>query len=110
MTTETMITNAKSLLEREKGICKGDFVTIDNESQLEVYVVKEITNDNMAILYYLDLTESKDDICIKIIYVPTFSLLYLGDSYVNVGGLLWQIRNKIMNGDDDELIIKFYQQ
>lgn len=98
----------KGILVFEQGeeeIVKGDFVTINDESvNVEIYVVGGIEGD-VAQLYGLALTSSKDDIYIHDMLVPLSSLIKLDDSFVNVDGVLWQIRKKIVN---DTTIDKVY--
>ena len=90
MSISMVIEKSKDLLERDKEIRVGDFVTINNNTPLKVYIVKSITGST-ATLYYIELTAVNDDVYIKELRVPFNNLLYLGDSYVNVGGILWNM-------------------
>lgn len=106
MTFQMIIEKAKDLLDKDKEIKEGDFVTINNDAPVEVYVVKSITGSTAA-LYCIEITESKDDVYVKEVYVPTNDLLYLGESYVNVGGMLWKIRDKVLKGNTNSIVTRF---
>ena len=98
MTNTTEVTRAKNLLNRDLMISVGDIVTIDDDSDIaEAYVVKKI-DDKMATICGIKLTEEKDDVYIEEMNICLRSLLYLGDSFVNLNGLLWKIKGQIDKG------------
>ena len=98
MTNTTEVTRAKNLLNRDVMISVGDIVTIDDDSDIaEAYVVKKI-DDKMATICGIKLTEEKDDVYIEEMNICLRSLLYLGDSFVNLNGLLWKIKGQIDKG------------
>ena len=98
MTNTTEVTRAKNLLNRDLMISVGDIVTIDDDSDIaEAYVVKKI-DDKMATICGIKLTEEKDNVYIEEMNICLRSLLYLGDSFVNLNGLLWKIKGQIDKG------------
>ena len=89
--------NPKSLLERDKEIHIGDFVTIDNNERLIVYIVTDISNDGEeAKIIYLSLTDTKDDFYFKEINIKKSKLLYLDESFVTLKSPLWDIHKNLI--------------
>ena len=85
----------KDILER-KIISVGDFVTINDDSNIiEAYVVKDI-HGTTATIYALELTAEKDDAIIVEKIIAFNELIHIDDSFVTVNSLLWQVREKIL--------------
>ena len=98
MTNTMEVTRAKDLLDKDVAISVGDIVTIDDDSDVaEAYVVRRI-NDKMATICGIKLTEEKEDVYIEEMNICLRSLLYLGDSFVNLNGLLWKVKGQIDKG------------
>lgn len=86
------------LVEETKdiGIGEGDFVTFYDDSEVvDVYVVESLFEDDTAQIVGLSLTKEKDDVIIKRAIVDIDKLIYLNNSFVNVDGMLWNIRKKL---------------
>lgn len=95
--TTTKTIKPKDLLERDIEIKVGDFVTTNDDSELiKAMVVKDI-DQSIATVCYICMTVTCDDIYVQEEKVELSSLLYLGDSFVNVNGHLWKIRESIVN-------------
>ena len=91
------ITKPKDLLDRSIPITSGDFVTIyDDADFCKVGLVKSI-DEGIAVIYNLLITEENDDIYLEEKEIEVSQLVYLDDSFVNVNGVLWQIRDCIKN-------------
>ena len=62
-----------------------------------MYFVKSIVDD-IATLISIEITEAHDDVYIKATLAPIDEILYLGDSFINVNGYLWNVRDSILKG------------
>ena len=88
----------KDALER-KPISTYDFVTKDNESDtIEVYIVRSIFGTS-AVICSIKMTPEMDDVSVVEEAVPLGSLIYVGEPFVNVNGVLWNIRRNMMCTD-----------
>lgn len=88
---------AKDSLER-KAIAVGDFVTINDDSDtVEAYVVKDI-HGSTATIYALELTAERDDIVVAEKIIALSELIHIDTIFVCVNGFLWQIRERVLNG------------
>ena len=91
------INRPKSLLHMKKNYKKGDFVTTnDDKDVVEAYVVEKVEGDTVT-LCGIKLTEEKDDVVPYSFGVHKTEVLYIGESFVNMYGALWNIRKQIMN-------------
>lgn len=87
----------KDALER-KEIKVGDFVTINDDSDvIEAYVVKQI-HGSTATIYALELTYERDDIVVAEKIIALSELIYIGDVFVCVNGFLWEVREQLLKG------------
>ena len=99
----------KDDLERDVKSCIeiGDIVTIDDDaSEVDAYVVKSIKNDRFMIICGLQITSSKDDVYVEEITVPSSSLIYIGDAFININSCLWQVKTNILNGKSTDISFK----
>ena len=100
------ITRAKDLLNNNIKVSVGDIVTInDDNDTVETYVVKDI-NDTSVTICGIRITEEKDDIIIDEIEKRLNDIIYIGDSFININGYLWKIRERILKGLDPHPYIK----
>lgn len=103
VTNDQSYQKAKDALDRDLEPTRGDFVTVyDNSKIVEVYVLKELNYPN-AILYKLCLTNELDDVYVAEVCVPMDDLVYVDESFVNVNGYLWDIRNKVLESREDSI-------
>ena len=93
------LVNPKDLLDKGIKLHIGDFVTIDDNGDVQVSVVREIDDDEVT-LCSIEITESKDDIYIKQSVAQIKDVIYVGESFVNVGGLLWRVRDAILGNQN----------
>ena len=99
---ERIVINPKDELERDlkENIEVGDIVTIDDGAkEVDTYIVKSITDNRLATICYLKLTSAKDDVYVEEITIPLKSLIYIGNSFINMNGYLWKIHDKILKGE-----------
>lgn len=83
-----------------KAIGINDFVTINDDSEIvEAHVVKEI-NGAVATIYSLGITAEKDDMVIVEKMVALNKLIHIDSSFVSVNSILWQIREKLLRGEN----------
>lgn len=94
----------KAFLDKEIPIKKGDFVTTNDGCSIKIYAVKEVS-ERMTTMYSVELTELEDDISIHLYYAFTEDLIFIDDSFVNVNGILWNIRQKILDGQTNKIKI-----
>ena len=100
------ITRAKDLLNNNIKVSVGDIVTINDDNDIvETYVVKDI-NDTSVTICGIRITEEKDDIIIDEIEKRLNDIIYIGDSFININGYLWKIRERILKGLDPHPYIK----
>ena len=100
------ITRAKDLLNNNIKVSVGDIVTINDDNDIvETYVVKDI-NDTFVTICGIRITEEKDDIIIDEIEKRLNDIIYIGDSFININGYLWKIRERILKGLDPHPYIK----
>lgn len=100
------ITRAKDLLNNNIKVSVGDIVTINDDNDIvETYVVKDI-NDTFVTICGIRITEEKDDIIIDEIEKKLNDIIYIGDSFININGYLWKIRERILKGLDPRPYIK----
>lgn len=91
------INRPKTLLNMKKNYMKGDFVTTnDDKDVVEAYVVEKVEGD-IVTLCGIKLTEEKDDVVPYSFSLHKTEVLYIGESFVNMNGALWNIRKQIMN-------------
>lgn len=91
----------KDMLDHEAEVNVGDFVTTkDKIDQIDIFVVKSIFPNGTTVICGLELTEARDDVYVYEAIVPPKSLIHLDDSYANYKGMLWEVHEKIMNGEE----------
>lgn len=90
------VRKAKDLLKNNKPLKIGDFVTIkDDKTVIESFIVERIDGDSI-LLCGIKLTEEKDDIIPYNFSAHISEVLYIGESFVRVNGVLWNLREQIM--------------
>ena len=90
------VRKAKDLLKNSKPLKIGDFVTIkDDKAVIESFIVERIDGDSI-LLCGIKLTEEKDDIIPYNFSAHISEVLYIGESFVRVNGVLWTLREQIM--------------
>ena len=76
----------------------GGYVTIDDDSDtVKPYIVAGLENGK-ATIYGLALTEECDDIIAEKLVYDINELIGIDDSFVNVYGSLWKMRDNLLNG------------
>ena len=105
METITYFSVASIEQDSNKNLEPGDIVTLNpNVQDIETYVVESILDQNVVLLG-IDLTEAKDDVFIKRVIVNPCSITHIGDAYINIGGLLHKIKQKVLNHQTDNINI-----
>lgn len=92
------VANPKDLLDHDIPVEIGSFATLDDDSPLKLFIVTAIKG-SIATLGELELTEAKDDMYLGLTDVPLSEVLAVDDSFVNVNGVLWNIRKKLIKKD-----------
>ena len=87
----------KDELERLPITIGGFATTNDDSDTVKPYIVADIKNEK-AVIYGLALTEDCDDVIAEKLIYDINDLIGLDDSFVNVYGSLWNMRNKLLNG------------
>ena len=72
----------------------GSFATLDDNLPLKLFIVASIQGD-IATLGELELTDTKDDVCLRLTDVSLSKVLAVDDSFVNMNGVLWNIRERL---------------
>lgn len=89
--------NPKHLLQAKKIYKRGDFVTTNDDKEVvEAYFVEKVDGDTLT-LCGIRLTEEQDDVVPYTFGVHKSEVLYIGESFVNIHGALWNVRKQIMN-------------
>ena len=88
------IANPKDLLDRDIPVEIGSFATLDDNLPLKLFIVAAIQGD-IATLGELELTDTKDDVCLRLTDVSLSKVLAVDDSFVNMNGVLWNIRERL---------------
>ncbi len=99
-----IIAKPKDDLERDlkENLEVGDVVTIDDDANtVEVYIVKSIKDNELATICGLQITSARDDVYIEEITIPLKLLIYIGNSFINLNGYLWKVRDKILKGESN---------
>lgn len=103
--SEKKRSNPKDILKKDINISIGDIVTINDDNEnVEAYIVKKM-NSETATLCSIEITVMKDDIYVKETDIPIERLLYLGDSFINVNGFLWNVRESILSDNTQPIMV-----
>ena len=88
--------NVKAML-RNMELEVGSFVTKNDDSDvIELHVLKDISGD-IGTIITLSLTESLDDVYTQESMIPVSELIAVDESFANVNGYLWNIRQGILH-------------
>ena len=91
--------NPKDLLEKDHMVLAGDFATTNDDSPLKIYIAGS-EQKGLIPLYSIGLTSEGDDIYVKRFFVKREDAIFVDDSHVNFGGILWKLRDMLK--DDPE--------
>lgn len=94
--TESCI-NSKRFLKVKRTYKKGDFVTINDDNDvIDVYFVESV-DGNILTLCGIELTVEKDDVIPYSFEAHKSEILYVGESFVNAYGALWNMRKRFLS-------------
>lgn len=106
----TMITGEKTcpkdfLENKDTPLTVGDFVTTYDKLSIKAYVLKMYNPGRASCVYGLELNDCEDDVVIHEYWVHSDSLIYLDGSFINVNGILWNIHEKVLAHDTDDIVV-----